>query len=140
MMSEEDTLREKKLRGSGGFVYAKVTDDEQKKGNLGGPELFLAGIGRLPEKDFQNISVINAKKSTEVLPYLNMKIQMKIWEKESFWQKRVSIGVQHAIILSLNIENSTHHQFPHMEQQVRDLPSLLIVMLKKLWLEVKGVK
>jgi sporulation protein YlmC with PRC-barrel domain/DNA-directed RNA polymerase subunit RPC12/RpoP len=50
MMSEEDALREKKLRGSGGFVYAKVTDDEQKKGNLGGPELFLAGIGRLPEK------------------------------------------------------------------------------------------
>jgi hypothetical protein len=26
MMSEEDALREKKLRGSGGFVYAKVTD------------------------------------------------------------------------------------------------------------------
>jgi sporulation protein YlmC with PRC-barrel domain len=52
MMSEEDNLREKKLRGSGGFVYAKVTDDEQKKGNLGGPELFLAGIGRIPEERF----------------------------------------------------------------------------------------
>ncbi len=51
-MSEEDELREKKLRGSGGFVYAKVTDEEQKKGNLGGPELFLAGIGRLPEERF----------------------------------------------------------------------------------------
>jgi sporulation protein YlmC with PRC-barrel domain len=52
MMGEEENQREKKLRGSGGFVYAKVTDAEQKKGNLGGPELFLAGIGRLPEERF----------------------------------------------------------------------------------------
>ena len=51
-MSEERSLREKKLRGSGGYVFAKVTDEEQKKGNLGGPELFLAGIGRLPEERF----------------------------------------------------------------------------------------
>jgi sporulation protein YlmC with PRC-barrel domain len=52
MIGEEENQREKKLRGSGGFVYAKVTDAEQKKGNLGGPELFLAGIGRLPEERF----------------------------------------------------------------------------------------
>jgi sporulation protein YlmC with PRC-barrel domain len=52
MMSEERSLREKKLRGSGGYVFARVTDEEQKRGNLGGPELFLAGIGRLPEERF----------------------------------------------------------------------------------------
>lgn len=50
MMVEDEGLREKKLRGSGGFIIALVSDDEQKKGNLGGPELFIAGIGRL-EKD-----------------------------------------------------------------------------------------
>jgi len=44
-MSEE--LRLKKLRGSGGYVMARVTDDQQTKGNLGGPDLFLAPIGRL---------------------------------------------------------------------------------------------
>ena len=44
-MSSE--LRLKKLRGSGGFVMARVTDDQQMKGNLGGPDLFLAPIGRL---------------------------------------------------------------------------------------------
>ncbi|MDC4230905.1 MAG: PRC-barrel domain-containing protein [Nitrosopumilus sp.] len=44
-MSSE--IRIKKLRGSGGYVMAKVTDDEQMKGNLGGPDLFLAPIGRL---------------------------------------------------------------------------------------------
>ena len=44
-MSSE--LRLKKLRGSGGFVMAKVTDEQQSKGNLGGPDLFLAPVGRL---------------------------------------------------------------------------------------------
>ena len=44
-MSED--LRIKKLRGSGGFVIAQVTDEQQSKGNLGGPDLFLAPIGRL---------------------------------------------------------------------------------------------
>src|ERR671916_418368 len=47
-MIAED-MAEKKLRGSGGYAIARVTDEEQKKGNLGGPELFLAGIGRLGE-------------------------------------------------------------------------------------------
>ena len=44
-MSSE--IRPKKLRGSGGFVIAKLTDEQQSKGNLGGPDLFLAPIGRL---------------------------------------------------------------------------------------------
>ncbi len=52
MMIEGDDLSEKKLRGSGGHVLAKVTDEEQKKGNLGGPDLFLAGVGRLNEDRF----------------------------------------------------------------------------------------
>jgi sporulation protein YlmC with PRC-barrel domain len=51
IMSSE--LRLKKLRGSGGFIMAQVTDDQQRKGNLGGPDLFLAPIGRL---DVQLIS------------------------------------------------------------------------------------
>ena len=44
-MSSE--LRLKKLRGSGGYIMASVTDEQQTKGNLGGPDLFLAPIGRL---------------------------------------------------------------------------------------------
>ena len=51
IMIAED-MSEKKLRGSGGYAIARVTDEEQKKGNLGGPELFLAGIGRLEEDRF----------------------------------------------------------------------------------------
>jgi sporulation protein YlmC with PRC-barrel domain len=44
-MSSE--LRLKKLRGSGGYIMASVSDEQQVKGNLGGPDLFLAPIGRL---------------------------------------------------------------------------------------------
>ena len=43
-------LRLKKLRGSGGYVMASVNDQQQMKGNLGGPDLFLAPIGRLDSK------------------------------------------------------------------------------------------
>src|SRR3989475_1820953 len=50
-MSSE--LRLKKLRGSGGYVMATVTDEQQGKGNLGGPDLFLAPVGRL---DYDKIS------------------------------------------------------------------------------------
>jgi sporulation protein YlmC with PRC-barrel domain len=51
--SKDKSLVEKKLRGSGGYAVAKVSDDEQKKANLGGPELFLAGIGRLEDNRFK---------------------------------------------------------------------------------------
>jgi sporulation protein YlmC with PRC-barrel domain len=44
-MSSE--LRLNKLRGSGGYVMATINDEQQMKGNLGGPDLFLAPMGRL---------------------------------------------------------------------------------------------
>jgi sporulation protein YlmC with PRC-barrel domain len=79
MMIEGDDLSNKKLRGSGGYVIAKITDEEQKKGNLGGPDLFLAGVGRLKEdrfskyycnrceKEFQGSPTINYEKPNEDL-------------------------------------------------------------------------
>jgi len=50
MMAED--MAQKKLRGSGGYAIARINDEEQKKGNLGGPELFLAGVGRLDDDRF----------------------------------------------------------------------------------------
>ena len=44
-MSSE--LKSKKLRGSGGYIMASINDDLQRKGNLGGPDLFLAPVGRI---------------------------------------------------------------------------------------------
>ncbi|HZC88953.1 MAG TPA: zinc-ribbon domain-containing protein [Nitrososphaera sp.] len=63
-----DDMAEKKLRGSGGYAVAKITDEEQKKGNLGGPELFLAGIGRLDEDRFLRYHCNKCEKDYEGSP------------------------------------------------------------------------
>jgi len=72
-------LRLKKLRGSGGYIMARVTDDQQMKGNLGGPDLFLAPIGRLDtemiskhfcntcEKEFEGSPKIEFENPNEVV-------------------------------------------------------------------------
>ncbi len=76
-MSSE--LRLKKLRGSGGYVMATVTDEQQMKGNLGGPDLFLAPIGRLDadkitkhfcntcEKEFEGSPKIEFENPNEIV-------------------------------------------------------------------------
>ena len=78
-MDKEGSLIEKKLRGSGGYTIAKVNDNEQRMANLGGPELFLAGIGRLEtdrfvkyycnkcEKDYQGAPNIQFENPNEDL-------------------------------------------------------------------------
>jgi len=72
-------LRLKKLRGSGGYVMASVTDDQQRKGNLGGPDLFLAPVGRIEadkiskyfcntcEKDFEGSPKIDYESPNELV-------------------------------------------------------------------------
>ncbi|HEY6885180.1 MAG TPA: zinc-ribbon domain-containing protein [Nitrososphaeraceae archaeon] len=67
----DDNLREKKLRGSGGYVYAKVTEEEQKRGNLGGPELFIAGVGRLEQDRFSKYFCNKCEREYEGSPAIN---------------------------------------------------------------------
>lgn len=69
-MMAEDAMAEKKLRGSGGYAIARITDEEQKKGNLGGPELFLAGIGRLEDARFVKYHCNKCEKEYEGAPSL----------------------------------------------------------------------
>ena len=45
-MGENEDLEEKKLLGSGGYAFAKITEDEEIKANLGVPQIFLANVGR----------------------------------------------------------------------------------------------
>ncbi len=61
-------LRLKKLRGSGGFVMARVTDEQQSKGNLGGPDLFLAPIGRLESEKISKYTCNTCEKEFEGSP------------------------------------------------------------------------
>lgn len=72
-------LRLKKLRGSGGYIMASVTDEQQRKGNLGGPDLFLAPMGRIDsdriskyfcntcEKDFEGSPKIDYETPNELV-------------------------------------------------------------------------
>ena len=71
MMIEDNSLTEKKLRGSGGYVLAKVTQEEQKKGNLGGPDLFLAGVGRLSEERFSKYYCNKCEKEFQGSPTID---------------------------------------------------------------------
>lgn len=70
-MIREDKLQEKKLRGSGGYAIANVTDEEQKRGNLGGPELFLAGVGRLQEDRFSKYYCNKCEKQHDGSPKIS---------------------------------------------------------------------
>ena len=48
-MTQDEDLEEKKLLGSGGYAFAKLTEEEEMKVSLGVPHLFLGNIGRLNE-------------------------------------------------------------------------------------------
>ena len=63
-----DNFQIKKLRGSGGYILALVTDDQQSKGNLGGPDLFLAPIGRLDTEKIKKYSCNTCDKEYDGCP------------------------------------------------------------------------
>jgi hypothetical protein len=80
MIRDEEDLEEKKLLGSGGYVYAKLTEQEEINASLGVPHLFLGNVGRL---SYDRISryfcnkciqehagppIINYEKPSEELP------------------------------------------------------------------------
>jgi hypothetical protein len=58
-----EDLEEKKLLGSGGYAFAKLTEQEEIKASLGVPHVFLANIGRLNEARLQDIIVVNVEKN-----------------------------------------------------------------------------
>ena len=68
-MSSEYRL--KKLRGSGGFVIAMITDEQQMKGNLGGPDLFLAPMGRLDSEKISKYYCNTCEKEYEGSPKID---------------------------------------------------------------------
>ncbi|HEX6028860.1 MAG TPA: hypothetical protein VFY64_07470 [Nitrososphaeraceae archaeon] len=67
-MSEED-LEEKKLLGSGGYAFVKLTEQEEVKASLGVPQIFLVNVGRLNEDRFSKYIERDAKRNILVLQY-----------------------------------------------------------------------
>ena len=70
-MNMSSELRLKKLRGSGGYVMATVSDDQQRKGNLGGPDLFLAPIGRIDSEKISKFHCNSCEKDFEGPPKID---------------------------------------------------------------------
>ena len=66
-MSKNEDLEEKKLLGSGGYVLAKLTEQEEIKASLGVPHIFLGNVGRLNEDRFSNIIVRDVKRNILIL-------------------------------------------------------------------------
>lgn len=52
MPGANEDLEEKKLLGSGGYAFAKLTEQEELRASLGVPQIFLANVGRLSEDRF----------------------------------------------------------------------------------------
>jgi hypothetical protein len=51
-MNQDEDLEEKKLLGSGGHAFAKLTEREEIKASLGVPQIFPSNVGRLSEERF----------------------------------------------------------------------------------------
>ena len=51
-MAQNEDLEEKKLLWSGGYAFAKLTEQEEIKASLGVPQIFLGNLGRLNEYRF----------------------------------------------------------------------------------------
>ena len=75
-MSSEYSL--KKLRGSGGFVMAMITDEQQMKGNLGGPDLFLAPMGRLESEKISKYYCNTCEKEYEGSPKIDFEMPNEV--------------------------------------------------------------
>ena len=65
-MSSE--LKMKKLRGSGGYIMASINDELQRKGNLGGPDLFLAPVGRIDSEKISKFYCNTCERDYEGAP------------------------------------------------------------------------
>ena len=57
-MNHNEDLEERKLLGSGGYVFAKLTEQEELRASLGVPQIFLA-LKDWMRIQFQGISAIN---------------------------------------------------------------------------------
>jgi hypothetical protein len=67
---EGEDLEEKKLLGSGGYVFAKLTEQEEIKASLGVPQIFLGNIGRLNEARFTRYYCNNCRKEHTGCPVI----------------------------------------------------------------------
>ena len=76
-MNHTEDLEEKKLLGSGGYAFAKLTEQEEIKASLGVPQIFLSNVPRLNQDRFTKYYCNKCAKEYPVLQQSAMKMQMK---------------------------------------------------------------
>jgi hypothetical protein len=95
--NEGEDLEEKKLLGSGGYVYAKLTEQEEIRANLGVPHLFLGNIGRLSKDRFSRYYCNKCKReylSSPIIKYENPNKELQV--KVLFLSNRVNTYAEYA--------------------------------------------
>ena len=60
------------LHGSGGYIVADITEEQQKKADLGVGKLFLAPIGKLKEESIKKYFCKNCNEEFRVSPDINV--------------------------------------------------------------------
>ena len=98
-------LRLKKLRGSA-VVMAKVSDEQQMKGNLGGPDLFLAPIGRLDSENISKHFCNTCEKEFEGSPKIEFENPNEEVAENLVLLEKDNTFVNHVMEQLQNIENS----------------------------------
>ena len=95
-MQNED-LEEKKLLGSGGYVLAKLTEQEELRASLGVPQIFLANVERLNDDRFLRYFCKKCGKEYLGSPLIRyeMKTQMKSYRRRcvchSYRKRRIQM-------------------------------------------------
>jgi len=65
-------LSETKLYGSGGYIFADISEELQKKADLGVGKLFLAPVGKLEEKDMKKHFCKNCNEEFNTAPIIQL--------------------------------------------------------------------
>jgi hypothetical protein len=77
-LGQNEDLEEKKLLGSGGYVLAKLTEQEELRASLGVPQIFIANIDRLSEDRFSRYTAINVTENILAVQYRIRKSKRRV--------------------------------------------------------------
>jgi hypothetical protein len=97
-VQQNEDLEEKKLLGSGGYVLAKLTEQEELRASLGIPQIFLANVDRLNEDRFLRYFCKKCDKEHLGSPLIRFENPNEKLEKVSFLSKKGNTNVEYAII------------------------------------------
>jgi hypothetical protein len=92
-----EDLEEKKLLGSGGYAFAKLTEQEEIKASLGVPQIFLGNVGRLNEVRFSRYYCKRCEKEYHGSPVLSYESPNEELGEVLFLLSRENIDAGYAI-------------------------------------------